>query len=120
MNWQGEQVFSVLTQRLLSPPWVQRLRVTGTGIGWFVGLAIVSIPATTVLIRDPHPHTATPGGNDPQFCSRIDPRRAQCAQLLCPAFPGLRCIGPITSPQTPIWLLRLSGSQSVNHRRPSH
>ena len=55
MNWQGEQVCSVLAQRLLSSPWVQRLQVTGTGIGWFVGLTIVSIPATTVLIRDPHP-----------------------------------------------------------------
>jgi hypothetical protein len=37
---------------------------------------------------------------------------------ICPAFPGLRCIGPITSPQTPKGLLRLAGSQSVNHRRP--
>ena len=50
MNWQGEQVFSVLAQRLLSPPWVQRLRVTGTGIGWFVGLAIVSIPMAVLWL----------------------------------------------------------------------
>ena len=36
---------------------------------------------------------------------------------ICLALPGLRSIGPITSPQTPIWFLRLAGRQSGSDRR---
>ena len=84
MNWQGEQVCSVLAQRLLSSPWVQRLQITGTGIGWFVGLTIVSIPAKTVLIRDPHPIRQRRVGTIPSSVVgsiRVGPSVHSCSAL---------------------------------------
>src|SRR5262245_4530278 len=78
---------------MLSPPWVQRRQVAGTRIGWRVVLAIVPIPAATVLIgnRSPPPIRQRLGGNDAQLRRRINPRRAHCAQMQ-PAVPEIELV----------------------------
>jgi len=62
-------------------------------IGWLVVFAIAFRPAATVLIGD---RSAPPirqrlGGNDPQLCCRVDPRRRHRAQME-PAIPEVELV----------------------------